>query len=120
MLLTRTKRSEHITPILRSLHWLPVRPIYRIVFKALNGIGPYYIHDMFTQHNQARSLRSQNKNLLVQTTAKTKCGESAFSVYAAKLWTKLPEEIKKESRNYGTTCIFKSKLKAKLFSDAYY
>ena len=74
--LTRTKRNEHITPILRSLHWLPV--IYRIdfkvallVFKALNGIGPNYIHDMFTQHNPARSLRSQNKNPFVQTTAKT-------------------------------------------------
>ena len=47
-MLTRTKRSEHITPILRSLHWLPV--IYRIefkalllVFKALKGIGPNYI-----------------------------------------------------------------------------
>jgi hypothetical protein len=31
--LTRTKMSEHITPILKFLHWLPV--IYRIDFKAL-------------------------------------------------------------------------------------
>jgi hypothetical protein len=57
-----------------------------------------------------------DRNLLVQTTAKTKCGESAFSVYAAKLWNKLPEEIK----NAATTSIFKSKPKTKLFSDAYY
>ena len=52
------------------------------------------MHDMFIQHTPARSLRSQNKNIFVQTTAKTKCGESAFSVYAAKLWNKQPEEIK--------------------------
>ena len=32
-LLTQTRRSEHITPILASLHWLPVR--YRIDFKLL-------------------------------------------------------------------------------------
>ena len=42
----------------------------------------------------ARRLRSQNKDILVQTTAGTKCGESALNVYAAKLWNKLPEEIK--------------------------
>ena len=71
---------------------------------------------MLIQLTPARSLRSQNKNRLVQTTAKTKCGESAFSVNAAKLWNKLPEEIK----NAPTTSIFKSKLKTKLFSDAYY
>ena len=32
-LLTGTKKREHITPVLRSLHWLPVR--YRIDFKIL-------------------------------------------------------------------------------------
>ena len=31
--LTRTKRSEHITPVLKSLHWLPVS--YRINVKVL-------------------------------------------------------------------------------------
>ncbi len=32
-ILTRTKKSEHITPVLRSLHWLPVT--FRIDFKVL-------------------------------------------------------------------------------------
>ena len=32
-LVTLTRRQKHITPILRSLHWLPVH--YRIVFKML-------------------------------------------------------------------------------------
>ena len=46
--LTRTKRSEHITPVLKSLHWLPVS--YRIdfkvlllVYKSLNGLGPEHM-----------------------------------------------------------------------------
>ena len=30
-LVTGTRRSEHITPVLQSLHWLPVRQ--RIVYK---------------------------------------------------------------------------------------
>ncbi|KAL2085012.1 hypothetical protein ACEWY4_020530 [Coilia grayii] len=37
--LTRTKRSDHITPVLRSLHWLPVS--YRINFK---GVLPSCFH----------------------------------------------------------------------------
>ncbi len=32
-ILTRTRKSEHITPVLRSLHWLPVT--FRIYYKVL-------------------------------------------------------------------------------------
>ncbi len=34
--LTKTKKRNHITPVLRSLHWLPVR--FRIEFKTLNSL----------------------------------------------------------------------------------
>ena len=47
-ILTRTKKYDHITPILQHLHWLPVRK--RIIFKIMlltyrgvNGIAPTYI-----------------------------------------------------------------------------
>ena len=59
--LTKTKRTDHITHILKYLHWLPVS--YRIdfkalllVFKSLNGIGPKYLSDMFQQYIPFRSL----------------------------------------------------------------
>jgi len=35
-LVTGTRRSEHITPVLQSLHWLPVRQ--RIVYKLVTLI----------------------------------------------------------------------------------
>ena len=44
-LITRSRKSEHITPVLRELHWLPVK--YRLRFKVntftykvLNGLAP--------------------------------------------------------------------------------
>ena len=53
-LLSRTKRTEHITPVLKSLHWLPVS--YRIdfkvlllVYKSLNGLGPEYMSRVLTE-----------------------------------------------------------------------
>jgi len=35
-LVTGTRHTEHITPVLQSLHWLPVRQ--RILFKCFNGV----------------------------------------------------------------------------------
>ena len=32
---THARKFDHITPVLKQLHWLPVR--YRIVFKILLG-----------------------------------------------------------------------------------
>ncbi len=50
-ILTRTRKSEHITPVLRSLHWLPVTfridfKVLLLIYKSLNGLGPKYNADM--------------------------------------------------------------------------
>ena len=120
-LLTRTKRKDHITPILKSLHWLPV--IYRIdfkvlllVFKSLNGQGPLYIAEMFETYSPSRSLRSAGKLQLVQSSARTKQGEAACRCYAVRLWNRLPIDIKTSP----TISIFKSRLKNKFFYDAFH
>ncbi len=80
-ILTRTRTSEHITPVLRSLHWLPVT--FRIDFKALslNGLGPKYIADMLTEYKPNRPLRSLGSSQLEIPRIHTKQGESAFSYY---------------------------------------
>lgn len=50
-LLAATSRYEHVTPGLRSLHWLPVSTridftILLLVFKVLNGLGPLYLSEL--------------------------------------------------------------------------
>lgn len=52
-LLTGTRRRDHITPVLSSLHWLPV--VFRIqfkmlllVFKSLHNLAPSYLTDLLT------------------------------------------------------------------------
>ena len=44
-LITRTGRREHITPVLRELHWLPVRQrkLAVLVHKVSNGQLPQYL-----------------------------------------------------------------------------
>lgn len=69
-LLTHTKRSAHITPILKDLHWLPV--VHRIkfkvlllTFKSLHGLAPPYLCNMLVPYTPTRSLRSSDSSLLV-------------------------------------------------------
>lgn len=62
-LLSRTKRRQHITPVLESLHWRPVRyrdsfQLLLITYRALHAQVPSYITDLFEQHHPLRALRS--------------------------------------------------------------
>ena len=60
---------EHITPVLASLHRLPV--VFRIdlkiplhVYKPLNGLAPLYLYDCLPRYVPNRPLRSSNADLL--------------------------------------------------------
>ena len=89
-LLTNTNRHVQITPVLNSLHWLPV--LHSIdfkllfVFKALNGLAPSYLSELLTVRNPGRALRSINQLLLEVPRSKYKhWGDRAFSVAAPRL-----------------------------------
>ncbi len=119
--LTRSRKYDHITPILQSLHWLPIK--YRIsyktlllTYKALNGLAPAYLTSLLSRYNPTRSLRSQNSGLLVvPRIAESTKGGTAFSYLAPKLWNSLPDNI----RGSDTLSLFKSRLKTHLFSQAF-
>ncbi len=115
-LLSGCRKFEHITPVLRSLHWLPVEcrvdfKVLLITFKALHGKAPKYLSDLLT-FRESRKSRSSNQLLL--NVPRTKCvtfGDRAFSVYAPKLWNTVPYSI----RSCHELDEFKSKVKTYLF-----
>uniref|UniRef100_A0A8C6Q198 Reverse transcriptase domain-containing protein n=1 Tax=Nothobranchius furzeri TaxID=105023 RepID=A0A8C6Q198_NOTFU len=120
-LLTSTRRSEHITPVLHALHWLPV--FYRIrfkvilfVFKALNSGAPKYLSEIIHQHVPVRSLRSADQRLLTVPRYSLKSrGSRAFSVLGPSFWNELPADVK-QATSLET---FKGRLKTHLFSLAF-
>lgn len=116
-LLTGIKKREHITPVLKRLHWLPVK--YRIqykvllyVYKAVHELAPEYIKDLVLM-NSGRSQRSFNCLLLFvpRTRLKTK-GDRAFSVVGPRLWNALPTHI----RSAPSVDVFKTRVKTYLYS----
>ena len=57
----KTKKFQHISSVLRNLHWLPVTKriefkILTITYKALNGMAPSYICDLLQVHYPNRNL----------------------------------------------------------------
>ncbi len=120
-ILTRTRKSEHFTPVLlRPLHWLPVTfridfIVLLLVYKSLSGLGPKSIADMLIEYKSNRPLRSVGSSQLEIPRVHTKQGESAFSYFATLSWNQLPEEI----RCAKTLATFKSRLKTHLVSCAF-
>jgi hypothetical protein len=91
VIITRTKKCEHITPVLMDLPWLPVcyRTQYKLllyVLKALNGLAPVYLKDLVTVYEPARKLLSENGMIVVQPKVRTKTyGERRFDKAASTL-----------------------------------
>ena len=102
-IVTLNRRQEHITPMLRSLHWLPVHCsiIFKILlftYKALNGLAPDYIRDLLRFNISDRKVRSSNNRLLDEPRANLKTyGERNFSVAAPRFWNKLSLQIRVSS-----------------------
>ena len=120
--LTKTKMREHITPVLASLHWLPVAfridfKILLLVYKALNGLAPSYLSDCLPRYVPDRLLRSSYADLLDPPPKMNykKYGESAFCFYGPTAWNKLPLYL----RQAVSVDSFKAQLKTYFFTLAF-
>ena len=96
----------HVTPLLRELHWLPVRlrvdfKILLVTFKILHGVAPSYLKDLVSVLPDSRyQLRRNNNGILLERprlrTKKT-LGDRALSMAAPFLWNSLPLPIRQET-----------------------
>ena len=77
-LISYTPWFGHITPVLRTLHWLPIRfriefKMLVIIFKSIHGLSPVYISDLTSTKLQSKyCLRSNNVLLLAPKVTKLK------------------------------------------------
>ncbi len=68
--LTRTRKYDHISPVLSTLYWLNIKhcidfKILLITYKALNGLAPQYLSKLLVHYSPPRPLRSQNSGHLI-------------------------------------------------------
>ena len=93
-LVTKSPPFTHSLPLLRSLHWLPVRfktvfKINLLTYKTLREKQPVYLHSMFAASIPFHSLRSNNDNSLSIPRVKTNTDARAFHSCAQSLWDNL-------------------------------
>ena len=122
--LSDVKRSEHITPLLHRLHWLPVqqRIIFKtllLTFKYLHNMASAYLCELISRYKPGRTLCSSTLILLaleVPPLPRTvSYGARTFAAQAPSLWNELPELI----RSIDSISHFKKSVKTHLFNQYY-
>ncbi len=116
--LTRTRKYDHISPVLSTLQWLPIKhridfKILLITYKALNGLAPYRIIVLHIRYDLKTLAIWQYLEYQNQLPA-----ADPFSIYFSiypKLWNNLSNTVWEAD----TLCQFKSRLKTHLFNLAY-
>ena len=81
---TGKRRFDHITPVLRDLHWLPIAQrvdfkLATIVFKVRLLHQPTYLAALLTDYEPSRTLRSTNKHYLRIPRSRTVLASRRFS-----------------------------------------
>ena len=105
-MLKRIPRRNHITPVLRDLHWLRINEriefkILILTHKAYNGTAPVYLSELIKKQDKTTRMRTREASdcyLLSIPPISKCCANSYFErsfVYAAPLlWNKLHIDIR--------------------------
>lgn len=118
-LILKKKRTDHVTPLLQALHWLPVSQrisfkLSLLSYKCLHKSAPLYLCDQLHLYTPSRSLRSSSDTHLfrIPRTKHTTTGSRSFSVAGPTIWNNLPLSV----RQIPVTDTFKRHLKTHLFT----
>ena len=97
--LIRSRKYDHISSVLRSLHLLPDTQkidfkTALLVYKSLLGPAPKYLSDMLEPDEAAGTLKNSGSGLKMVSRVRTKLGEASFQFHAPKIWISLPEQVR--------------------------
>ena len=119
-IVTKSPPRTRSVPLLRKLHWLPIKfriqfKINVLTFKTLSTSQPAYLRDMLSLNTSRRSQRLNKGDLLSVPRVESKAGARAFSSCAPVLWNSLPLSL----RSAPSVSTFKKQLKTYLFDLSY-
>ena len=117
-LIFRTPKFDHISPVLHTLHWLPVEQrieckLLLLAFKSVNNNGLSYLSDLLKFYSPSGQLCSSSDThlLCIPSFCLKSFGQCKFSYQVSVQWNSLPVSF----RHSNSTLAFKSVLKTRLF-----
>jgi hypothetical protein len=93
-----TKKFDHVSPILKSLHWLPIRKridfkVAVLTYKTITSKSPEYLYQQLNFLPDS-SRRSSGKRLLVIPRIASEIGRRSFAYASASIWNSLPATLR--------------------------
>ena len=96
------KKYDHVTPLLKSLSWLPLKDqlYYRLqaimAFKCMTGHAPEYLTSQFITREQVSERTTRSSQKLNIPLFRTASKQRAFYYRTVKLWNNLESFLKKK------------------------
>ena len=102
-LITGTRHSDHISPALRELHWLPIWECGKFKVARLVRQSPLYLADdcHFVSDCTRRSLRSADVSTCVVPRTLSSYGDRTFAAAGPRLWNSLPVQLRNPDITHG-------------------
>ena len=98
----QSHNQNHISHLLKSLHWLPINACIEyklsvICHSFFLGLSPNYLSDLLLVYTPKRNLCSYSDNrILCINKLRTKTfGHRSFSFVAPTIWNSLPSELRR-------------------------
>ena len=123
-ILTKSPRREHITPVLKSFHWLKIqdRITYKILlftYKSYYNIAPTYLCELISRRESSVNMQlGSDQHQLIMPPISKDCSNTFLErsfIYAAPCeWNKLSECIRTSSFDS-----FRKSVKIMLFTQQY-
>jgi hypothetical protein len=98
--ITKTPKFSHVSPILKSLHWLKIKQridykIISLTYKTLQTQQPKYLRSLLTVNNNSNTRSSSVLTLLrPPNSSRLKITNRSFSHHAPVIWNKLPLDMR--------------------------
>ena len=88
--ITQTSKYQHITPVFKDLHWIPVTQwieykISLLTFKTIMNGQPSYLHQLLIPQTHYSSTRLSRTSALFIPRTRTSTGKRTFSVAAPRI-----------------------------------
>ena len=112
------KKYDHVTPLLKSLSWLPVKDqlYYRqaiMAFRCTTGQAPEYLTSQYITREQVSEKTTRSSQKLNIPLFRTASGQRTFYYRTVKLWNNLESFLKLSP----SVEIFKRSLRSQLLDN---